>query len=242
MRLSQRIKDICSLVEKGETVSDIGTDHAYVPMYLIKNGISPYAIMSDISKDSLLKAIETFKIAKIDIKDKYFRVGDGLEKIDKFETDVVIIAGLGAYTIIDILEKDIDKSKTFKKLILQPRKFSGELRYYLTCNGWKIIKEKLSPEGKFICEIIVAIPENEANNEPILSKNDIKWSYPESLAYLDYDLLKKRVNWKLFSIDEEINNLSKSKTDNSSIISKLKKDREYLEALLERCKQNNKIG
>ena len=237
MRLSKRIRDICECVNHGESIADIGTDHAYVPMLLIKQGIIEKAIMSDISEGSLSKAFETFELSNIPIENNNFRIGDGLDSIENAEVDDIIIAGLGGHTIIDILSKDEGKSKSFKKLILQPRKFSGSLRKYLLTHGWKIDLEKLSPEGKFICEIIVASL-SEKNNAPNLTDDDIRWSYPNSFENVDYNLLKKRIDWKIGSIDEEIENISKSNQDSQDIILKLKSDKEYLKELLVKCYKN----
>ena len=237
MRLSQRIHDICSCVSQGESIADIGTDHAYVPMRLIKDGISDYAIMSDISEGSLAKAVETFELAHIDYDENQFRLGDGLEKIDFSEVDDIIIAGLGGYTIIDILKADLAKSKSFKKLILQPRKFSGNLRHFLYTNGWDIVSEKLSPEGKFVCEIITATPSDEQSRHAPFDENNIRWKYPETFINADKTLLKQRLDWKFSSIDEEIQNLSNSKTDNKELIDKLLLDKTNLKDLLD--KSNN---
>lgn len=239
MRLSQRIRDICKCVNNGESIADVGTDHAYVPMLLLKNGIINKAIMSDISEGSLAKAKETFTISDIEVPDNLFRIGDGLECIDVAEVDDIIIAGLGGYTIIDILSSDEHKSKSFKKLILQPRKFSGALRKYLLTHSWQIDSEYLSPEGKFICEIIVASPSDNESKIIEMADDDIRWSYPESFVNTNYDLLKKRIDWKIGSIDDEIQNLSLSKNDCKRTINKLSNDKKYLSALLDKCFDNN---
>lgn len=237
MRLSKRIRDICECVNQGESIADIGTDHAYVPMLLIKQGVIDKAIMSDISEGSLTKAYETFELSHLPIINENFRIGDGLDNIKASEVDDIIIAGLGGYTIIDILSKDDAKSKSFKKLILQPRKYSGSLRKFLLTHGWKIDLEKLSPEGKFVCEIIVATPSKKSKILNYLD-DDIRWSYPETFANVDYNLLKQRLDWKLGSIDQEIENISKSNNNSSDIINKLKNDKEYLEELLNKCYKN----
>lgn len=237
MRLSKRIKDICECVDLGESLADIGTDHAYVPMLLVKKGIASKVIMSDISEGSLRKARETFSDSHIEISDDCFRIADGLDKISFGEVDDIIIAGLGGHTIIDILSKDIEKSKSFKKLILQPRKFSGTLREYLLTNGWKIDLEKLSPEGKFICEIIVASPDVNSIQFDY-PDDDIRWSYPETFANVNYELLKQRIDWKLSSIEDEISNLEKSNKNYNDLVTKLNNDKEYLIKLLDKCSNN----
>ncbi len=231
MRLSKRIYKIAEKVSAGESVADIGTDHGYVPMILVRDGISPRAIMSDISEGSLAKAIETFELCGLEADPADFRVGDGLDTVDAGEVDAVIIGGLGGFTIRDILDSDIEKSKSFKKLILQPRKHSGNLRYYLYTHGWDITDEDLAPEGKFVCEVITAVPSDDLRDVPY-HEEDIRWKYPEAIVRADRDLAVKRISWKIGSITEELENLSKSTKDNSSLISRLKADMAYLESLI----------
>ncbi len=232
MRLSERIYALRDAVCKGESVADIGTDHGYVPMLLMRDGISPYVVMSDISEDSLSKAVETFNTVGIPAEDSQFRVGDGITTIAAGEVDDVIIAGLGGYTIRNILDEDINKSKSFNKLILQPRKHSGALRVWLYRNGYNITDEILTAEGKFICEIIVAVPTDETRNVLPMGEDDIRWAYPSTLRKANPDYLKKRVGWKLGSIEEQIVNLKKSGNNWSSLLLQLESEHRYLSELI----------
>jgi tRNA (adenine22-N1)-methyltransferase len=236
MRLSKRIYAIADAVNKGETAADIETDHGYVPMLLIKNAVSPRVIMSDISEGSLAKAVETFRLCGLDADPEDFRTGDGLDTIEPGEVDTVIIAGLGGHTIADILTADIHKSMSFKRLILQPRKHSGNLRYALYTNGWDISDEILAPEGKFVCEIICAVPGEGIQpgllREAPYPEEDIRWKYPEAIVKADRELAAKRIAWKTGSITEEIENLKRSSHDRDDLIRKLIGDRDYLEKLI----------
>ena len=232
MRLSNRIYAIANQVHAGETAADIGTDHGYVPMLLMRNGISPSVIMSDISEGSLAKAIETFSACGIDIPDTCFRVGDGLDTVSAGEVNDVIIAGLGGFTITEILNKDLSKSKSFAKLILQPRKHSGNLRFYLYTHGWDIISEVLAPEGKFVCEIITAVPSQESSRSAPYPEDDIRWKYPASIVESDRNLASKRILWKIRSLTEQIENLSRSRQDSSEAACRLAEDRDYLMELI----------
>lgn len=235
MRISKRLYKITEKVRKGETVADIGTDHGYVPMLLTRDGTSPHVIMSDISSGSLAKAIETFRMTGLRTDMNDFRVGDGLETIAAGEVDVLIIAGLGGFTIIDILAADPEKSHSFSKLILQPRKHSGNLRYFLARNGWKITDEDLAPEGKFVCEVITAIPAAESRSDTaadLYPEEDIRWKYPSAIVQADPVLARKRIMWKIGSIEEQLCNLSKSNSDSDAIISTLESDKKYLEELI----------
>lgn len=241
MKLSKRIYALCDAVSKGESVADIGTDHGYVPMLLVKNGISEKAIMSDISASSLQKARNTFEEMDLAIDERDFRVADGLDSIEPAEVDDIIIAGLGGLTISAILNADLEKTRSFKKLIMQPRKHSGNLRYYLYTKGFDIVREQLVPEGKFICEIITAVPSECCERVSDISEEDIRWKYPAEFANLEYAHLKKRLDWKLQAIEIEIGNLQSSEADYTTLIERLQSDSEYLKKLLEECKRTNEI-
>lgn len=155
MKLSERLMTIANLVPNNSIVADIGTDHGYIPAYLIENKISKKAIGTDISKGSLDKIIDYVK--EIGCKDKIdTRLGDGLEVIKPYEVDTVIIAGMGGLLIRDILEKDKKISNSITNFILQPMVASKELREYLIENNFEIIKEELVKEENKYYEIISA--------------------------------------------------------------------------------------
>ena len=234
MRLSKRIHALAGSVTEGHSIADIGTDHGYVPMLLIRDGRSPRAIMSDISEGSLSKAKETFRQCGLTdkVSESDFRTGDGLETIAAGEVDEVIIGGLGGHTIVGILDADIEKSRSYKKLILQPRKHSGALRYWLYVNGWDIEEEQLAPEGKFVCEIITAVPSGEASRTPLYPYDDINWKYPVDMIEAYPDLALKRLEWKKESLAEQIENLYRAEKDNSDIIKPLHSDYQYLQFLI----------
>ena len=233
MRLSKRIHAIAEQVRTGDSAADIGTDHGYVPMLLIKSGRSPRVIMSDISEGSLAKAKETFRLCGLSerVSGEDFRLGDGLVPIEAGEVDEIIIGGLGGHTIVDILGADKKKSRSYKRLILQPRKHSGALRYWLCVNGWDIVSEQLAEEGKFVCEIITASPSDKEYREPMYGYDDIRWKYPEYMPEVDPELALKRIEWKKNSIEEQIYNLYNAKSENSERIGPLQRDLLYLEKL-----------
>ena len=240
MKISDRIKAICGAVTSGETIADIGTDHAYVPLILYKNNVSPHVIMCDISADSLSKAKKSFTDAEIDMPESSFRVGDGIDVIEKGEVDALIIAGLGGVTIVDILSNDIDKLQSFKKLILQPRNNSGPLRSFLYRYGFDITDNKLVKEGKFSCEVIVAVRTSIINSEYGLSSarelpykdTDIRWRYPEGIINNDASEVSKRLGHAIDNHIEEIENLRRAYIDQSDRIRMLEMELKYLYDLL----------
>lgn len=226
---------MAEMINHGETVADIGTDHGYVPMLLAREGISPRVIMSDISEMSLEKAKETFEICELKVPDADFRTGDGLDTIEAGEVDVIIIGGLGGHSIADILDSDIEKTRSFKRLILQPRKHSGALRYYLYTHGFDITEEVLSKEGKFECEIISAEPSTNESRPELYPADDIRWKYPLEMVSSNPELAHERIKWKINSIDEQIDNLKMSSNDKSELITELENDKAYLNDIVNKA-------
>ncbi|MGI6731350.1 MAG: tRNA (adenine(22)-N(1))-methyltransferase [Anaerovoracaceae bacterium] len=158
IKLTDRLQAIADFVKPGESIADIGTDHGFLPMTLFNSGVSPHVILCDVNKGPLEKAsnniIEYFPGKTFDM-----RLGDGLSPLEAGEVDVVVIAGMGGLLIADILAKDIKKTRSFKKFILQPRNAQDKLRSWLYENSFDIIDEVLVKERKYICEIIVAVPQ-----------------------------------------------------------------------------------
>jgi tRNA A22 N-methylase len=138
-------------------MADIGTDHGFLPIYLWQCGMCDKVIMTDVSRGSLSKAMADAEAAEPGHHFD-FRLGNGLEVIEAEEVDDIVIAGMGGELIRDILSKDLAKTRTFKKFILQPRSRSGVLRYWLDANGFGIAEESIVEEGPRVCEIITAVP------------------------------------------------------------------------------------
>lgn len=154
MKITKRLERVASHISKGSIVLDIGTDHGYIPVFLVKKGISPFAIAADVNKKPLDKAKEL--IAENKMNDKVeTRLGSGFEIIKDGEVDEVIIAGMGGVLISDLITAAGEIPKKLKKLVLQPMQAQKELRKYLLKNGYEIIEEELVKEDGRIFEIIV---------------------------------------------------------------------------------------
>ena len=155
MDLSERLKAIADFVKKNSIVGDIGTDHGYIPIYLIEEGISKRVIASDISRGSLEKAVENVEHAGL--KDKIFcRLGNGLDTIKPYEIDTVIISGMGGILIKEILDSRKDVRDSINNFILQANIATDELRRYLIENGFEIVDEVLVKDSDKYYEIIQA--------------------------------------------------------------------------------------
>lgn len=153
MNLSDRLMKIAGFVKKDTSVLDIGTDHGYIPIYLVEEGISKKVIASDISFKTLNKTVERIKSKSLD-RSISCRLGNGLEVIQAFEVDGVIIAGMGGILIQKILENNKAVTDSIDYFIFQPMVASKELRKYLIQNNFKIIDEKLSKENNKFYEIM----------------------------------------------------------------------------------------
>ena len=152
--ISKRIKFISSLINKDDSVLDIGTDHALLPIYLIKNNITKIADGSDVSDVVLLNAKNN--IVKYGLNDKInLYCSDGINSVDISKYNTFVIAGMGFYTIKDILSNN--KIKNINKLIIQSNNNHEDLRRFINGIGYKIItdfyiKDKGKPYLIILCE------------------------------------------------------------------------------------------
>lgn len=142
MELSKRLKWIIEKINKTEVIMDVGTDHGYIPIHLVKNNIAKRVIASDINKDPLKKA--KINAAFDGVLDKIdLRLGGGLSTLKNKEAKAVIIAGMGGNLIRDILEQDLGKVKNLEYLLLQPAQNPEVLREYLYNNNYEILDEDI---------------------------------------------------------------------------------------------------
>ena len=159
-KLDNRLLAVASCVEKGAYLADIGTDHAYLPIYLAENGMLSGAVASDIHKGPIESAIKN--IADAGLSDLiHTELTDGLRGIEKYPVTDIAIAGMGGMMITGILDAApfIRERKT--RLILQPMQHVPELRRELAEKGYRIEKEmQTMAEGKFY-QIICAVYDGE---------------------------------------------------------------------------------
>lgn len=155
MTLDERLSAVAKLVRPGSRVADIGTDHAYLPVYLITAGICPSAIAADIGAGPLNAARRTVTEAgsaeKIEL-----RLGDGLSVIAPDEADDIVIAGMGGETVAAILAAAPWIGDARYRLILQPMSRAAELRRYLMTNGFSLTEEHLVTDGRHLYPVMAA--------------------------------------------------------------------------------------
>lgn len=140
IKLSKRLYAISTLISKNSIVADIGTDHAFLPCYLVQTGWSKSALACDIADGPLISAKKTVISNKLEDKISLIK-SDGLENVPITEITDVIIAGMGGELILEIILRDI-RTKTIKlNYILQPMTAADKLRRGLYQNGFCIVRE-----------------------------------------------------------------------------------------------------
>ena len=153
-KLNDRLAAMAGFVTAGESVADIGADHGYLPMYLVREGISPFAILTDKNPGPLEKTRASVAKRQIEEGKLILRLGDGLAALSEAEVDTVVIAGMGAETIVSILEADPEKTRSFGKFIFQPRTKTDILRDWVAGAGWEVSETQAGERGR-LCDIIV---------------------------------------------------------------------------------------
>lgn len=153
IKLSKRLRAIVNFCDKNKIIADIGTDHGFVPNFLYEEDYNRKIIATDISLNSLNKAIEFTELRGNKGKIEHI-VCNGLEKIPP--VDQIIIAGMGGILISKILDRDFEKARQAEKLILQPMQQVDYLRKFLYDKGFKILDEKIVFEDNKFFHIIVA--------------------------------------------------------------------------------------
>ena len=147
LELSPRLRSVADLVPQGARLADIGTDHAYLPAWLILQGIILWAIAADLRKGPLERARITAEKYGLTAQ-MSFRLCNGLAGVSGKETDVIAIAGMGGETIAEILSAAPWTREEKKLLLLQPMSAQPELRLWLQEHGYAIQREVLSKEGE----------------------------------------------------------------------------------------------
>jgi len=189
-QLDNRLQLCASMVRNDCKLADIGTDHAYLPIWLVKNA-------ADVNLGPLQKA--AFHIRRYSVVEQVdARLSDGLELIFPNEADDIVIAGMGGELISSIIEKAIWLKDNNKHLILQPMTSEPELRSYLSQNGFSIKQEQAVKNGEHIYTVM------QAEYDPKYVQTDVLFPYigilkgntPDNWAYIKRkcDCLQKRVN------------------------------------------------
>ena len=146
--LSPRLRLCCGFICPGDRVADVGTDHGYLGIWLLQQGIASHVIASDIGEGPLSAAVANAK--KYGYTDKMtFCLSDGVQNIPH-DFDTLVCAGMGAETMISILSNGPWLRSKQYRLILQCQTKTHLLRRFLSENGWRITEESVVRDGRFL--------------------------------------------------------------------------------------------
>lgn len=149
--MSHRLRTVCSFIAKGDRVADVGCDHGYLGIYLLTQGIAAHVIESDVASgplDSARRNAQKFHTEAATT----FCLSDGVRDIPR-DFDTLVCAGMGADTIISILSA-APWLKNGYRLVLQCQSKRPELRRWLCSHGYRITRETLAQDGKFLYPVM----------------------------------------------------------------------------------------
>lgn len=147
--ISKRLLLCASMVRPGAAVADVGTDHGFLPIHLLQNGICKHVLAADLREKPLQTAMTN--AARYGTADRTdFRLSDGLHNINPDEFDTLVCAGMGGDCIALILDAAPWIRDEKYTLILQPQSSGNDLRRYLGENGYRIEEEHLVQDGRFL--------------------------------------------------------------------------------------------
>ena len=150
--LSNRLLACCDFIAPGDRVADIGCDHGYLGIHLLKNGIADKVIAADINEGPLQSAVRNSE--KFGVRDRIqFYLSDGVRNIPR-DFDTMVCAGMGGDTMVSILTAAPWLQCKQYRLILQCQSKTPMLRQYLSDNGWQIARETVLRDGRFLYTIM----------------------------------------------------------------------------------------
>ena len=199
MDLSRRLQTVAHAVTPGHRVADVGTDHGYVPIYLIQNHCCETAIAMDVNKGPLERAKEHINAEGM-AEQIETRLSDGLAELAPEETDTVVIAGMGGDLICRILEKAPEFFQAEIEFILQPQSEWFKVRHLLHDQGYQITNEWfLKEDGKYYVVIKAEAADGRADALSYPEETDYQYGHlliqeknPVLLEYLEKEMKKKK--------------------------------------------------
>ncbi|HEY0135235.1 MAG TPA: class I SAM-dependent methyltransferase [Nannocystis sp.] len=157
LELCPRLAAIAELVLPGRPLADIGTDHGRLPAALVLRGVVPRAFACDRAAGPVARARAT--VTRNGIADRVaVRSGEGLAPLAIGEADTVVVAGMGAETIVRILAGHPDRTRALRRLVLQPNFGHELLRRWLVAHHFMLVDERLTLDRGRFYTVIAAEP------------------------------------------------------------------------------------
>lgn len=171
--LSPRLLACCSFVAPGDRVADVGCDHGYLSIHLLQNQIASFVYAGDINEGPLQSAIRNADKYGISDRIRFF-LSNGVQSFPR-DFDTMVCAGMGADTMVSILEAAPWLRDTHYRLILQCQSKTHYLRQYLAENGWHITEETVIRDGRFLYTVMEVIRQSGCALTPG------QWYFPPAL-------------------------------------------------------------
>ena len=193
--LNKRLQAVSELIEPCDVLMDVGSDHGFLPMYLLQEGIIKHAIIGDLNSGPLDQAKKNFK--NHEHLNTTFVLSNGISGFIE-AIDCVVIAGMGFETIQTIIEQDFQRFKSISQIIIQSNTKIEELRKYLNDNNFRILDESIIKDRKYYYPILKVkydilhqdLNEKEILFGPILIKKNCD-------VFINYLLFKKTIEDKI---------------------------------------------
>ncbi|AMV61576.1 Putative tRNA-m1A22 methylase [Pediococcus damnosus] len=227
-KLSDRLQTVASFVKPNSRIADIGSDHAYLPVFLARNEQIQFAIASEVAKGPHENA--THEILQQDVKNLVSsRLGNGLDVVTaEDQVNTISIAGMGGTLISQILERGKNKLQGVSNLILQPNVGENGVRKWLMQNNYRITAERILKEDHHIYEIIVA----ENKPAPTYSEKELLFG-PKLLQILPNAIFQEKWLAELQRIKNAIAQMKQAQVIPKKRISKLKHKADLIKEVLD---------
>lgn len=156
IKLDLRLQAVATMVLPGETMADIGSDHAYLPAHLLQTGVCPQAVAVEKAKGPYHSAR---RLAEVLFGERLsVRLGDGLQPLLPDEAATIVLAGMGGCLIRDILDRSPQVLAQTRRLVLQPQRNPEACRIWLAENGWRIFTEQVVADEEQYYFVFAAEP------------------------------------------------------------------------------------
>lgn len=203
---------MAELVPACNTLADIGTDHGFLPLYLLKIKKISHAICADINAAPLESAKRNFSANGLEAGAD-FRLGNGMAVIGKNEADVAVIAGMGGDTIAEIIEADASQTPRF---VLQPMTKTERLRLWLNVNGWGIESWTLVLDAGRLYEIMLI-----SRSAPKATFPFVRFGSPKGV---DPELYRQYISQRVFQCQKALSGIKASSEPDSARLKELEED------------------
>nr|WP_294491602.1 class I SAM-dependent methyltransferase [uncultured Mediterraneibacter sp.] len=179
MELSKRLSAVAGLVTTGYRLADIGTDHAYIPIYLVRKGRVPLAVAMDINRGPLLRAKENIRAWGYEDRIAT-RISNGFEALGEEEADAAVIAGMGGGLMTRILKDGSRVVRSLKECVLQPQSETEKVRTFLLEEGFCFTEETMVEEDGKYYPVMKVTPPPAGNGEDAESRPGGKSEWTET--------------------------------------------------------------